>query len=671
MPVHVVFWGSFSMRMIASLAAICAAISPVALSAEDLAQAAARFGSLQTVEDAAISPSGKQMLYVSPGDGSDQTIYVVDLSGGQAPKPITTANEAMARLQGCQWATEQRIICSIAGMQKIGTYLLGFNRVIGLKSDGTDFTRLSPDVSHKTRGILQDGGSVLALDVPDEADRVLMTRQYIKEDTRNTRLANTKEGLGVDLVDIASGRSRTVEQPNLMADGYLADENGRVRIMGVSDRSGSFEGSDVRYLYRPADSDEWKPLSQVDYKGVLPTGFRPIAVDSSQNVAYGFERVGGFTALYKITLDGSMTKTLVKKVDGVDVDGLVRIGRSNRVIGVSYATDKRYAEYFDPEIAKLANGLEKALPGSPQVRIIDANDDESVLLIQVSSDVDPGMLYLYEKASGQLAELLPLREPLAGVAMGEMKPVTYKAADGTSIPGYLTLPPGSDGKNLPTIVMPHGGPGARDEWGFDWLAQFFAARGYAVMQPNFRGSTGYGDAWFGENGFKAWSTAVGDVNDSAKWLVAQGVADPERLAVVGWSYGGYAALQSQVVEPDLFDAVVAIAPVTDLEMVREESRGYTNYQFVDRMIGNGPHIEAGSPARHAARFNAPVLLVHGTMDMNVGNAQSVRMRDRLKSAGKDVDYLEFEGLEHSLVHSQARRIMLKRIGEFLEAKMPK
>lgn len=663
---YVVFWGSFSMRMIASLAAICAAISPVALSAEDLAQTAARFGSLQTIEDAAISPSGKQMLYVSPGDGSDQTVFVVDLSASNSvPKPIITSNEKSARVRQCQWATEERIICDVNGMQKVGTYLIGFNRLFSLRSDGTNAIRLIED---QEAG--QNGGSLLALDT-SETDRVLIEKDYIDTSKTASRLGSSKEGLGVELVDLGSGRGKVVETPNKMADGYIADENGRIRIMSVSDRSGGFRGTDVRYLYRTHDADTWKPLSEADWQGERLVGFVPVAVDSAKNITYGFESAGGYRALYTLSLDGTNTKTLIKQVAGVDVDGLIRIGRSNRVIGVSYATDKRYAEYFDPQYAKLAAGLTKALPGNPQISILDANDDESVLLIQVSSDVDPGMLYLYEKASGQLAELLPLREPLAGVAMGEMKPVTYKAADGTSIPGYLTLPPGSDGKNLPTIVMPHGGPGARDEWGFDWLAQFFAARGYAVMQPNFRGSTGYGDAWFGENGFKAWNTAVGDVNDSAKWLIAQGVADPERLAVVGWSYGGYAALQSQVVEPDLFDAVVAIAPVTDLDMLREESRGYVNFEFVDRMIGNGPHIEGGSPARHAARFAAPVLLVHGTMDRNVGYVQSVRMRDRLKSAGKDVDYLEFEGLEHSILHSQARRIMLKRIGEFLEAKMPK
>ena len=200
-----------------------------------------------------------------------------------------------------------------------------------------------------------------------------------------------------------------------------------------------------------------------------------------------------------------------------------------------------------------------------------------------------------------------------------------KGSDGTLIPGYLTLPAGSTGKNLPAVVLPHGGPSARDEWGFDWLAQFLAARGYAVLQPNYRGSAGFGDAWLVENGFKSWKTSIGDITASAKWLASEGIADPNRIAVVGWSYGGYAALQSAVVEPQLYKAVVAIAPVTDLGMLKREYDEYTNARLVADFIGSGPHIEQGSPLRNASKIKVPVLLVHGDIDQNVGVAQSAEM----------------------------------------------
>lgn len=249
--------------------------------------------------------------------------------------------------------------------------------------------------------------------------------------------------------------------------------------------------------------------------------------------------------------------------------------------------------------------------------------------------------------------------------MGEMKPISYKASDGTDIPAYLTLPPGKTSpKGLSAIVMPHGGPSSRDEWGFDWLVQFLAARGYAVIQPNYRGSAGYGEEWFGNNGFQAWQTAIGDVNDAGRWVKAEGVP-AEKLAIVGWSYGGYAALQSQVLDPSLFKAVVAIAPVTDLETLREDNRYYTTYAMFDRFIGSGPHVAAGSPARHADRFAAPVMLFHGKLDQNVAVRHSRLMSDRLKSVGKQVTYTEFDGLRHSLNDSGARTKMLADIDGFL------
>ena len=243
--------------------------------------------------------------------------------------------------------------------------------------------------------------------------------------------------------------------------------------------------------------------------------------------------------------------------------------------------------------------------------------------------------------------------------------IRYPAADGTMIPGYLTLPPGrSDAKGLPAIVMPHGGPSSRDEWGFDWLAQYFAQTGFAVVQPNYRGSSGYGDKWYQDNGFQSWRTAIGDVTDAGRWLVKEG-ADPARLSIVGWSYGGYAALQSGVLAPDLFKKIVAIAPVTDLAELKEEVERYTTGAIMRDFIGSGPHIREGSPAQNAASIKAPVLMFHGTLDQNVDIEQSRIMKRALDSAGKRVELIEYPGLAHDLGDSDARTAMLARIAGFL------
>jgi dipeptidyl aminopeptidase/acylaminoacyl peptidase len=247
-----------------------------------------------------------------------------------------------------------------------------------------------------------------------------------------------------------------------------------------------------------------------------------------------------------------------------------------------------------------------------------------------------------------------------------VKPVTIPTADGAQIPAYLTLPPGKDAKNLPAVVLPHGGPSSRDEWGFDFLSQFLAARGYAVIQPEYRGSAGYGDQWLNVNGFKNWRTSMGDIAASAKWLASQGIADPKRVAIFGWSYGGYAALMEAETDPQLYKAVIAVAPVTDLAMLKQDAQGYTSARVVEDFVGSGPHIVEGSPLQHASLIQVPVLLVHGDLDANVAFRHSQKMAEALQSAGKDVEFLQYKGLDHSLVDSTVRAELLTHVAQLLD-----
>jgi dipeptidyl aminopeptidase/acylaminoacyl peptidase len=469
----------------------------------------------------------------------------------------------------------------------------------------------------------------------------------------------------VDRVDASNGSSKRVEAPNRDAIDYLSDGHGQVRIMATrgSLRSGSQLEPEIRYMYRIKGQGSWKPLSTYDI--ATESGFYPIAIDPATDRAFGLDTIDGRKAVVAKALDGSDTTTTIFKHDQVDVDDIMRVGRNGRIVGVSYATDHRIAVLTDPKFAKLTSSLSKAL-GGKQILVADASADESRLLVRANSDVDPGQYFLYDATAMALRPLLGERDALAEMTLSPVKPITYPAADGVMVPGYLTLPPGrTDAKGLPAIVMPHGGPSARDEWGFDWLAQYFAQSAYAVLQPNFRGSSGYGEQWYQQNGFRSWRTAIGDVTDAGRWLVAAQGADPAKLSIIGWSYGGYAALQSGVLAPELFKAIVAIAPVTDLEQLRveeiDEGSGAVNARF----IGTGPHIREGSPAQNAGTISAPVLMFHGTFDQSVRVAQARTMKRALEGQGKPVDLIEYPELGHSLETGEARTDMLRKISAFL------
>ncbi len=650
------------MRRLYSAALLLAAASPVASAAQN--KDAVQFGARENVQQISLSPDGTHAAMIMPMGPRASALYVVDLVAGGTPKAVLRGSNDPERLTSCHWATDTRLICNMYTMQTGA--LIGYSRLLTLNRDGSDLKLLTADNNSRSLAVAQNGGSIIDWTANGKPGSVLATRTYVPEYSTGTHSASSLEGLGVERIDVTTLKRETVAFPRVNAGGYITDGLGVVRIMGLwSKAKDTGDGDTISYLYTKGDDRNWQPLSKLVITPTGDKGFDPYAVDPKLNVAYGFDKTDGRSALYKVALDGSLKRELVVSRPDVDIDDLVRIGRQKRVVGVSYATERRETQFFDPDLLRLRQSLGRALPGQPLVTFVDASADESKLLLLASSDNDPGMYYVYDKATRKLEPVLPARMELQGRTLATVKPVSFPAADGTMIPGYLTLPPGSSGKGLPAIVMPHGGPEARDEWGFDWLSQYFAARGFAVLQPNFRGSAGYGSEWFQKNGYRSSPVAIGDVNDAGRWLVAQGIANPAHLAIVGWSYGGYAALLSAVVAPDFYKAVVAIAPVTDLDMRRAERRDYSNYELESARIGTGPHVAAGSPARHADQIKVPVLLFHGDRDQNVGVNESRVMADRLKGAGKKVEYVEFKGLTHALDDSAARAQMLDKADAFL------
>ncbi|MDB5703525.1 MAG: prolyl oligopeptidase [Sphingomonas bacterium] len=386
------------------LATMLAVAGIAAQPAAGASDAAAQFGARQMVEDISLSPDGKSIAIVQPTEGRGSALYVVSLAGAPELKPILSSTGSPDRLDYCRWATGTRLICGIAVFQTVGGELTGYTRIITLNADGSDMKILSERSSTELLGVAGNGGNVIDWQ-GDNKGAVLISEYHLPNHSTGYILKNSNEGQAVYLVDTKTLERKAVEPPKYGGIDYIADGRGTVRIMAVQpSTSNGYKGNRTTFTYRKRDGQEWLPLSIATYGGGLST--EPLAVDPDLDVVYGLENKGGRTALYKIALDGSMKTDLIFERPDADVDGLIRIGRQGRVVGASYAGEKRHAVFFDPSLKSLAASLSRALPGHPMVSFQDASADENILLLWAGSDMDPGRYYLFNKTTKSLTEVM-------------------------------------------------------------------------------------------------------------------------------------------------------------------------------------------------------------------------------------------------------------------------
>lgn len=475
----------------ASAGAIAWSGAAIAQSGKSLAEDAAAFGARPAVLSPDLSADGTRVVYLTPGKGAIRVAVVGDLASGGF-KQIAASSSKPETLRWCAFAGPDRYVCKVTAISnRLDTTLIGFSRLISLNGEGKDLKPLGQRDSGWGMALRQFDADVVDW-LGGDTGTLLLVKAFVPGNTMGTRLSEKKSGLGVDRVDVASLRKQTVEDARDGATDYMSDGRGNVRIMQVTaDEPGGILTGKVRYFYRAQGSKEWLPFAEglVDYED-----FQPLAVDADSNRLYVLIKQNGRMQLYAIQLDATAARTLVAQNPRVDVDDVVRVSDGGPVIGYTFAEEKRDVVYTNAEYKNLAAALGKALPNSPIVSFVDASKDGRKLLLFAGSDVDPGRYYLFDRDKKALTPAMIERPELEGRQLAQVEAVSIPAPDGVSIPAYLTLPPGGKRTGLPAVVLPHGGPSSRDEWGFDWLPQFLAARGYAVVQPQFRGSAGYGDA---------------------------------------------------------------------------------------------------------------------------------------------------------------------------------
>lgn len=618
------------------------------------------YGSLPEVEDVAVAPDGQSIAQVLQSKDGRRIL----VSKGE--QVLMNAASGDHKVRAIEWADNDTVLLTTSNTVSVygyaaNKYELAGTTILSLRPGGESglvFGK-SREVAPTTRGrygIRTIGGRTIgyfggmSLDTDGKTGSRLGTGQV-----RNGRTA-------LYMVDIGTNRPREVAHAPEAGHhrDWLVDAAGNVAaVLDIADANG-----------------DWRitlPGSRELARGVDPTGdVSLVALGSGgTSVIYGIEDEDGAQRWFEVPLAGGEPKPFLHDV-GVE---RIFVDRSTgAMIGYRGAGEKRETVMADPAHQSALSRIFKAFAGR-ETDLIDWTPDFSKVVVRTSGSKDSGTWYLVDVAQRRADIIADERPAITAEHVGPISTIDYTAADGLKMDGVLTLPPDREAKNLPVILLPHGGPAAHDTPGFDWWAQAFASRGYAVFQPNFRGSTGRDDA-FRHAGDGEWRRKMqSDISDGLAELARRGIVDPARACIVGASYGGYAALAGVTLQQGLYRCAVSVAGVADLSlMYRTDLRESGNSQMLGKVLreqlGDPKGYAEVSPRRLAARADAPVLLIHGKDDTVVPYNQSLVMADALKDAGRPYELVALPGEDHWLSRAETRKRMLAETMRFVQQHNP-
>ena len=466
----------------------------------------------------------------------------------------------------------------------------------------------------------------------------------------------------VDEVDVSTGKMKKVVASRAGILDYYADGNGVVRL-------GYGYDSDKRVaklIYRASANEVFKTIDRANLAKDQSLSF-PSLFLAELGKALTFDNPDGFDALYELDLATLTRGKKIFGVDGYDIDSMIPNPAGNGIAGVYVTADRSKIHWIDPELAKAQADFDKAV-GVGRATIESWSADQKLLLVKVGGADQAGAYFIYNLGAGggALNRYAYVDEQFKTTKLAAVTTISYKARDGLAIRAVLTLPKGVAAKNLPLILLPHGGPAARDSEDWDWWVQFLAAKGYAVVQPNYRGSTGFGKAHY-EAGKQQWGgTMQDDLNDAITHLAKEGIADPKRVCIVGASYGGYAAMRGAQRDGKLFRCAISFAGVSDLgALARFDSRSLYGKEYVSNLKEKAPDFASVSPLRFPEQFSTPILIMHGKNDLRVPVEQSRNLATKLKAAGKDYRYVEQPLGDHHFSRQEDRLQFLQEMESFL------
>lgn len=451
-------------------------------------------------------------------------------------------------------------------------------------------------------------------------------------------------------LQISTGKLDMAAQNPGNISSWLTDHNGKIRVATTSD------GTNTSLLYRQTEADAFKTILTTSYKETIS----PLFFTFDNKYIYASSNMGrDKQAIVRFDIENGKEMDMLFEHPEVDVDGLQYSHKRKVPTVITYQRAKLERVFLDDETKTIFKRLEKDL-GKYQVHITSMNKNEDKFLVRTFSDRSLGSYYFYDKTADQLTKLNDVSPWLNENDLCEMTPVSYVTRDGETVQGYLTLPLGKPAKNLPVVINPHGGPWARDSWGFNPEVQFLANRGYAVLQMNFRGSTGYGRKWW-EISFKKWGQEMqNDISDGVAWLIKEGIADPKKVAIYGGSYGGYATLAGITFTPDLYACAVDYVGVSNLFTFMKTIPPYWKpylemmYDMVGSPEKDSVMLHAYSPVFHVDKIKCPLFIAQGAKDPRVNKDESDQVVEALKKRGIKVEYMVKDNEGHGF-HNEENR----------------
>ena len=618
------------------------------------------FAARPAIEAATISPDGHYFAVISTRDGRGAAV-VLDRSPAQLPAKAVLTEPPHFLLSWCRWATDTRLLCGYRGMVKPNGRVIGITRLVAVDADGKN-TKVLIQNSDSAQGQFQD--RVINWN-PGPANTVLIEADEGLNDSQLLPSTHVYGNVGTHALpavfelDVVTGALSMRQRAREPIRHWIGDSHGHVRLgWGLS-------GNAISYFARLDGDSDWRRLARFEAFS-REKHFVPIAINSQDpNKAYAYANDdGNRKALWLIDLTDKEDPSLIFSHPLVDT-GAPILGYDGRLLGVHYDTEHPMIYYADDPTKSINLAVQRLQPGGFS-SIAGSTRDEKTFIIRSYSDISPSTFRVLD-VEHQRVELLG--EPYPGRDMSTlatMRSISYPARDGTMIPAYLSTPVGVPSTNLPLIILPHSGPMARTTWGYFFLRQFLVSRGYAVLQMNFRGSSGYGDDWFFAAHQDWGGLTYDDVVDGARWAIAQRIADPKRLGIVGWDFGGYIALLGAQRNPDLFRCAVDIAGVSDLNLLEGEVYSRLNSSVIKTQIGTDKEkLKLNSPRLHADEFKVPLLMVHGDMDAQVPFEQSEDMDHALTRAGKPHQLIRIPDGDHLLSAEKDRVTLLRAVETFL------